>query len=125
LPVKNKLVYSGHLYGFSWSASNYDDFKARLYKTQTYVTTLGVPYLLGEFGNNQKDNYWNWLIAYLKQTSLDWTYWVIDGFQGDPSHDETYGMFNKDFTTVRHPDLLADLISVGPPATALKNYYKY
>jgi hypothetical protein len=51
----------------------------------------------------------------LKETDIDWTYWALDGFKCDPDKDETYGVFTNDFREARHPDLLSDMISVGPP----------
>lgn len=50
--VKNKLVYSGHFYGFSWPVASwalvsYDSFKKKMFNTQTFVRGLGHPYLLG------------------------------------------------------------------------------
>lgn len=47
-----KLVYTGHFYGFSWpipswNVYTYDNFKKRFFNTQTYVRSLGYPYLLG------------------------------------------------------------------------------
>lgn len=52
LNVPNKLVYSGHFYGFSWpipswSLVSYDSFKKKLFNSQTYVRALGTPFLLG------------------------------------------------------------------------------
>lgn len=90
--VKNKLVYSGHFYGFSWPVASwalvsYDSFKKKMFNTQTFVRGLGHPYLLGEFGNNQRDIPWNYLIKYLKETGIDWTYWALDGFKCDPDKD--------------------------------------
>lgn len=55
-------------------------------------------------------------MAYLKETDIDWIYWALDGFKCEPEKDETYGVFTNDFMNARHPNLLADLISVGPPA---------
>lgn len=86
-----------------------------MFNTQTYVRGLGYPFLLGQFGNNQRDVPWNYLIRYLKETDIDWTYWALDGFKCDPDKDETYGVFTNDFRDIRHPDMLADMISVGPP----------
>lgn len=118
--VKNKLVYTGHFYAFSWPVPSwilvsYDSFKKKMFNTQTYVRGLGFPFLFGEFGNNQRDIPWKFLIRYLKETDIDWTYWALDGFKCDPDKDETYGVFTNDFMEARHPDMLADMISVGPP----------
>jgi len=69
LSVENKLVYSGHLYSFSWPPSwanfSYDAFKKKLFNSQFFVRGLGYPILLGEFGNNKRDGLWNYLIKYL------------------------------------------------------------
>lgn len=84
-----------------------------------------MPYLLGEFGNNEPDIPWKYIIQYLKETGIDWTYWSLDGFKCDPEKDETFGIFTNNFKNVRHPEMLEDLISVGPPADALTNYWQY
>ena len=89
LSVENKLVYTGHFYGFSWLQPNlsgwklmsYESFRERLFHDQTYVRGLGYPYLLGEFGNNCRDTPWQYLMRYLKETDIDWTYWSLDGFK--------------------------------------------
>lgn len=59
-------------------------------------------------------------MQYLKETDIDWTYWALDGFKCDPEKDETFGVFTNDFSGARHPDLLQDMIEVGPP----KKHYK-
>lgn len=86
--VPNKLVYSGHLYSFSWPPSwasfSYEAFKKKLFNSQTFVRGYGYPFMLGEFGNNKRDTLWNYLIRYLKETDIDWVYWPIDGFKCDP-----------------------------------------
>jgi len=52
LNVKNKLVYTGHFYGFSWplyswSWSSYESFKEKIFNEQLFVRGLGVPYYMG------------------------------------------------------------------------------
>lgn len=52
LSIPNKLVYTGHFYGFSWpipswNVYSYDNFKKKLFNTQTYVRSLGAPFFLG------------------------------------------------------------------------------
>lgn len=71
LSVPNKLVYSGHFYGFSWpipswNLYSYDQFRKRMFNDQTYVRALGYPFLLGEFGNNCQDIPWNFLMKFLE-----------------------------------------------------------
>ena len=64
-------------------------------------------------------------MRYLKQTDIDWTYWALDGFKCERDKDETYGVFTNDFSTARHPEMLQDMIEVGPPKKALENYWSY
>ena len=52
LRVPDKLIYTGHFYSWSWGVNDwktvsYDSFKAKLFNTQTFVRSLGVPYFLG------------------------------------------------------------------------------
>jgi hypothetical protein len=88
--VKNKLVYTGHFFSFSWHGINwegltYEAFRKRLYTLQTFVRGLGFPFLLGEFGadTTAKRIPWNFITRYLKETDIDWVYWTIDGFKCD------------------------------------------
>jgi hypothetical protein len=69
LHVPNKLVYTGHFYGFSWLTTvwpmvSYEWFKAKLFNLELYVRGLddGTPFLLGEFGNNCQDIPWKYLM---------------------------------------------------------------
>lgn len=52
LKVPDKLVYTGHFYGFSWPIItwklwSYENFKQKLFQDQTFVRALGVPYFIG------------------------------------------------------------------------------
>ena len=55
LNIPNKLVYSGHIYGFSWpmwvvvlwKINNYRDFYQKLFNEQLYVRNLDVPFIFG------------------------------------------------------------------------------
>ena len=49
----------------------------------------------------------------------------MDGFKCEPEKDETYGVFTNDFSDARHPEMLKDMIKVGPPKSALASYEKY
>lgn len=64
-------------------------------------------------------------MQYLGETDIDWTYWALDGFKCEPEKDETYGVFTNDFSDARHPEMLKDMIKVGPPKSALASYEKY
>lgn len=48
----------------------------------------------------------------MREADFDFTYWPLDGFKCEPEKDETYGIYNNDFRTVRHPWLLKDLMSL-------------
>ena len=74
-----------------------------------------MPFLLGEFGSNQRDKPWQYLMRILRELDLDWTYWCLDGYKCDEQEDETYGVWDYDFKTARHPELLEDLKKAGRP----------
>jgi len=118
LAVPDRLVYSGHAYGWDtqFPTDNYTIFAQSLEKYLTYVTTTGKPYTapfwLGEFGENSQSDYWNFTINFLQQSpSLGWAYWALDGYKhsGGESDDETFGIFMQDYKTIRHPWKVADL----------------
>ena len=77
-----------------------------------------MPFLLGEFGSNQRDKPWQYLMRILRELDLDWTYWCLDGYKCDEQEDETYGVWDYDFKTARHPELLEDLKKAGRPQRA-------
>jgi endoglucanase len=116
LSVPNKLVYSGHVYswtwGVDWNTFTYDQYKTRMNATQTFVRSKGIPFWLGEFGTNTQDKYWNFTIQYLKEFSLDWAYWALNGYQGTPDKDETFGILKHDWFDLRYPWMLADLVTI-------------
>lgn len=107
LRVQNKLIYTGHFYGFSWPIPtwrlvSYNTFKKKLFSDQLAIRALGVPFFLGEFGTNTPDIPWQYLIKFLGESDIDWTYWPLDGFKCEPDKDETYGIYNQYFSGVRH-----------------------
>ncbi len=116
LKIPNKLVYSGHIYSFSWGpevqweAVSEEWFREKLFNEQLYVRGIagraGVPFLVGEFGENNRNVYWKFLMKYLKELDLDFTYWCLDGYKCDNQEDETYGVWTYDFKGARHPDML-------------------
>ena len=75
--------------------------------------------MMGEFGNNNRDKYWVYLIKYMKELDLDWTYWCLDGYKCDDQENETYGVWNKDFSAARYPEMLNDLKFIGRPQRIL------
>jgi endoglucanase len=91
LKTANKLIYSGHLYSWTWpvnwSKTSYEEFYATLHEVQTFVREKGIPFWMGEFGTNEDSVYWKYLIRYLKENNIDWAYWALNGYQGTPSKD--------------------------------------
>lgn len=71
--------------------------------------------MLGEFGNNEDDTYWNYMMKLLKETDVDWTYWCLDGYKCKNQEDETYGLLSHDFSKVRYPWMIKSLKEVGRP----------
>lgn len=64
---------------------------------------VGVPFILGEFGDNYRSIPWQYLLRFMKELDLDWIYWCLDGYKCDKQEDETYGIWDYDFKRVRHP----------------------
>ena len=95
LNIENKLIYSGHLYQFTWGPEllwkcfSEQYFRERIFNEQLSIRAVdgGVPFLMGEFGNNQRDTYWIYLMRYMKELDLDWTYWCLDGYKCDDQED--------------------------------------
>jgi len=134
LDIPNRLVYSGHVYPWSsdeygptigqkkFDTSNYSAFETTVRQRLTYVTTPGydftAPFWLGEFGDNSPGACWNFTIELLaKNPTLHWAYWAIDGYKHAPGDDESFGLFEQDYETIRHPWKLADLQSVMTSAS--------
>lgn len=123
LKIPNKLVYTGHIYSFSWPAwyiglwkvSSYGSFWEKMFNEQLYVRNLDVPFIFGEFGNNCQDTYWEYLMKLLKDTDVDWTYWCLDGYKCKDQEDETYGLLTKDFMKWRYPDMIGQLKESARP----------
>lgn len=125
LKIPNKLVYSGHFYNFSWplafwSVRSEESFREKLFNEQLFVRGLGVPFLMGEFGSNEADVPWTYLMIYMRELDLDWCYWCLDGYKCDKKEDETYGVWDYHFRQARHPELLQDMKRIGRPVKGLK-----
>jgi len=121
-PIKlsepSQLVYSGHMYPFWWDSSlAYPKFKQRMHDRQTFVTEPGqsysAAYWMGEFGTGDNDDAWGKIIQYLEESDSDWSYWAIDGYTR-PGEDESYGILESDYVTVRHPWLVEQLQKIMP-----------
>ncbi len=107
LNVPNRLVYSAHDYPPSVSTqpwftngsfpSNlsaiWDSYWGYLQKNNV------APVLMGEFGSKlqttQDQQWFDVMIAYLKNTNISWTFWSLNPNSGD-----TGGLLNDDWVTV-------------------------
>jgi endoglucanase len=112
LSIPNKLVYSAHDYSWSQSASSYTELKTILDENWGNLVTENKPYTapvwVGEFGENTASQWWGWFTQYLRERDLDWGYWSVDGEQRY-HEEETFGIFEMDYSTIRHEWKLADL----------------
>jgi len=94
-----------------------------------HIATSGIgPVWIGEFGTDIPNLHWNWTIAYLKERDFDFAYWSIDGEHfpnlaqefGEHvpglSHEESFGLWETNYQTVRHKWKLQDLQALMEPA---------
>ena len=73
-----------------------------------------APLWLGEFGQDEIDNYWEFLIQYLSdEPQIGWAQWSWNGYKTTPDEDETFGIMNSDMLSVRHAWKLQDLQSIS------------
>jgi len=120
LSLPNRLVYSGHWYSWQgFKVNNFDAFAKDTRKSLTYVTTANqtftAPFWLGEFGTNSADKMWGYTMQILKENpNWGWSYWALDGYKHSPGQDEdeSFGILEQDYVTVRHAWKLADLQKV-------------
>jgi len=104
-----------------WNIRTEQSFREKLFNEQLYVRGLddGIPFLMGEFGGNQQDIPWTYLMRLFKEYDLDWCYWCLDGYKCHDRQDETYGIWTKYFDNVRHPEMLKDIKRVGRPTSGI------
>jgi hypothetical protein len=51
-------------------------------------------------------------MRYIKENDLDWAIWALNGYQGLPENDETYGVLNHTWSGPRYPWMVRDLITI-------------
>merc|ERR1712137_1534734 len=88
LDQPNKLVYSFHIYGWEkvTSMDSYEQYVAGLEEAVAFLLEEGqdytAPLWLGEFGQNTKDNYWDFTVRWLKENPrVGFAYWAWNGYQ--------------------------------------------
>eukprot|EP00928_Gymnodinium_smaydae_P032547 TRINITY_DN23543_c0_g2_i1.p1 TRINITY_DN23543_c0_g2~~TRINITY_DN23543_c0_g2_i1.p1 ORF type:complete len:804 (-),score=117.86 TRINITY_DN23543_c0_g2_i1:144-2555(-) len=92
-----------------------------------------APVWMGEFGQDTRGRYWKHLLSYMSKRDLDFAYWTFNGlklsegaFDGmghwhpyaRPAwEDESFGILNQDYYTIRQPWKIMDLLAVmGSPS---------
>lgn len=69
-----------------------------------------APLWIGEFGDNEVQNYWIYMMRYFADTpELGWAYWPWNGYGGTPYDNEGFGILNQDMKTIRDEWRLSDL----------------
>ncbi|KAG8375044.1 hypothetical protein BUALT_Bualt10G0058700 [Buddleja alternifolia] len=126
LKFKDKLVYETHRYSFTSGQTKLwldQPFRKTCESiTQEIHTRAGflaegeniAPLFVSEFGINQMgdnraDNlFLGCILGYLAEMDLDWSVWALQGsyYLRDGLHgpDETYGMLNSNWSSLRNPD---------------------
>lgn len=109
---------------------SYEAFASSRDASWGHIVNNGLgPVWVGEFGSDKQNAMWNWTILYLKERDLDFAYWSIDG-EHFPSmaaefgehvsgltQEETYGLWDTNYATIRHLWKLRDLQSLMDPDT--------
>lgn len=124
------LLLLGTLYWYASVALDYSTLEASLDRSWGFALEDGqaytAPVWLGEFGHYRADTYWNNLIRYIKEHDLDYAYWALNGLKYSTGHidgstgawvdypaarydEESFGILNSDFKTVRHKEIVDDL----------------
>lgn len=130
LSVPQQLMYSAHNYGFSHPrAASYEEWTRTIEPRWGYLVTGDhpQPLWLGEFGTCNTapacvssdaaadSGFWfNMLSRYIRQYSLDWCYWPLNGTQSTGrgrkfGRIETFGVLNKAWNAPSLPALLERL----------------
>ena len=115
---ETQLVYSGHMYPFWWDSTlPYPEFSQRVTDRQTFVRESGhlysAAYWMGEFGTGDDSEEWQKILRLVEEQDLDWAYWSIDGYKY-PGEEESFGLLESDYVTVRHPWLVEQLQQIMP-----------
>uniref|UniRef100_A0A7S4UK49 Glycoside hydrolase family 5 domain-containing protein n=1 Tax=Alexandrium monilatum TaxID=311494 RepID=A0A7S4UK49_9DINO len=78
-----------------------------------------APLLLGEFGTDKQDDFWQGLIRYITEKDLDFAYWPFNGQKWNYEKgwfiEETYGLLDSTWASVREDWKLRDVIGYTSP----------
>ncbi|XP_075485386.1 glycosyl hydrolase 5 family protein-like [Primulina tabacum] len=135
LNFANKTVFELHWYGFSngaaWQKVNPNQLCGRIVndirRKACFLIDQGYPLFLSEFGvdmggTNVNDNrYLNCFLGWAAELDLDWALWALTGSyylrDGVVGFDETYGIYNWDWSEVRNRSLLQKISVLQYPFT--------
>nr|GMD98730.1 glycosyl hydrolase 5 family protein-like isoform X2 [Ipomoea batatas] len=131
--MKKKVVYEMHRYSFNEGQSKVwmggplnkvcDDITREMEEKAGFLVRGGkddaAPLFVSEFGIDQMgeseaDNrHLPCMLSYLADLDLDWSVWALQGSyylrEGQHGPDETYGMFNTNWTALRNPNFHSKL----------------
>lgn len=125
LAVPDKLVYSAHIYGWSgWGSlspfwkRDYKSFVAEMRYNWGYLLEQDIaPVWISEIGaprhpNKGDMNYWDNMIAILRQTDVDFAYWAINPRKYEDNESEGYALVHDDWVTPIMDYRIFDMISL-------------
>ena len=112
LTVKNRVVYSTHVYAWSgwgslegrYSKRAYPSFVKAMRENWAYLVEGNMaPVWVGEFGaphqpSTGDNNYWSNLMRYLKAIEADFGYWAINPRKPKDNEYESYSLVEDDWT---------------------------
>ncbi|KAJ4959966.1 hypothetical protein NE237_019876 [Protea cynaroides] len=137
LSFKGKLVFEVHWYAFSdgeaWVRGNPNQVCAsvvdNLMRNAGFLQKQGWPLFVSEFGVDQRgtnvnDNrYLNCFIGVAAELDWDWALWTLVGSyylrQGVVGMEETYGMLDSGWTSIRNSNFLQRLSTLQIPLQGL------
>ncbi|KAJ1331327.1 cellulase family glycosylhydrolase [Microdochium nivale] len=113
LDVKNRVVYTSHIYAWSGWGSKEGRYSKRSYASFTQAMRHNWAYLVeddvapvwvGEFGAPRHPgmgdiNYWENLMRYLKKLDADFAYWAVNPRKPHDNELETYSLVEDDWLT--------------------------
>ena len=124
LSEANKVVYSMHDY--SWSGHQGQDqaaYNNQMHKNGGYLlANQTAPVWLGEFGHvagtlpPQATEWWDYIMAWLKNEDADWCWWALNPTHGQSSTPGTSQVLNRQGTAEPFGLLTPNWSAVGFPA---------
>ena len=133
----NKVVYSMHDY--SWSGHKGQDqaaYNNQMHNNGGYLlASKTAPVWIGEFGHvartlpTQTTDWWDYIMAWLKDQDVDWCWWALNPTHGQSSAPgtnqvlnqqgsaESFGLLKPDWSDVGYPAVMTMLKAIVPART--------